>query len=54
MVVLLEELVFAFGGFVGDDLAVVAELGSALLLSQAVESLDFRLLLLEAENKQHS
>lgn len=54
VVVLLEELVFAFGGFVGDDLAVVAELGSALLLSQAVESLDFRLLLLEAENKQHS
>lgn len=54
MVVLLEELVFAFGGFVGDDLAVVAQLGPALLLSQAVESLDFRLLLLEAENKQHS
>lgn len=52
MVVLLEELVFAFAGLVGDDLPAVAELSSALLLRQAVEPVDFSLLLLEAEGTQ--
>lgn len=46
VVILLEELVFAFAGFVGDEFAVVAELGPALLLRQVVESVDFSLLLL--------
>lgn len=54
MVVLLEELVFAFGGFVGDHFAAVAQLGSALLLRQAVESLYFSLLPLHAEDRHHS
>lgn len=54
MVVLLEELVFAFGGFVGDDFAAVAELSPALLLCQVVESLNFSLLPLHAEDKHHS
>ncbi len=54
MVVLLEELVFAFGGFVGDDFAAVAELRPALLLCQVVESLNFSLLSLHAEDKHHS
>lgn len=51
MIILLEELVFAFAGFVGDDFAVVADLSSALLLRHVVVSLDFRLLLLQAENE---
>lgn len=50
MVVLLEELVFAFAGFVGDLFPAVAELSPALLLCQVVESLDFSLLLLHAED----
>ena len=54
VVVLLEELVFAFGGFVGDHFAAVAQLGSALLLRQAVESLNFSLLPLHAEDRHHS
>lgn len=53
MVVLLEELVFAFGGFVGDDFAAVAELSPALLFCQVVESLNFRLLPLHAEEEHH-
>lgn len=54
VVVLLEELVFALGGFVGDLSSTVTELGPALLLRQAVESVDFSLLLLHAEDKHHS
>lgn len=54
VVVLLEELVFAFAGFVGDDFAAVTELSPALLLRQTVESLNFSLLSLHAEDKHHS
>lgn len=54
VVVLLEELVFAFAGFVGDKFAVVAELGPALLFRHVVESINFRLLLLQAEDEHHS
>lgn len=54
VVVFLEELVFAFAGFVGDELTAVAELGPALLLRHVVESLNFRLLLLQAEDKHRS
>lgn len=54
VVVLLEELVFSFGGFVGDDFAAVAELSPALLLRHVMESLNFSLLPLHAEDKHHS
>ena len=40
VVVLLQELVFAFRGFVGDDFTVVAKLSPALFLCEAVESLN--------------
>lgn len=54
MVVLLKELVFALGGFVGDEFAVIAELSPPLLLRQIVESFNFRLLPLHAADKQNS
>ena len=57
VIILLEKLVFSFRRFVSDEFAAVAQLGSALLLCQVVESLDFSLLLLHAEDKhthQHS
>lgn len=54
VVVLLKELVFAFAGFVGDDFAIIAELSSAFLLCQVVESFDFSLLPLHPAKKHHS
>lgn len=53
VVVLLQELVFALGCLVGDDLATVAQLGPPLLLRQVVESVDLDLLPLHAEDRQH-
>lgn len=54
MIILLEELVFAFAGFVGDEFSAVTELGPALLLRQVMESVDFSLLLLHAADKHQS
>lgn len=51
MVVLLEELVFAFAGFVGDLFTAVSELSPTLLLCHVMESLDFSLLLLHARDR---
>lgn len=48
MVVLLQELVFALGCFVGDDFPADAEFGSALLLCEIVESLDLGFFLLNS------
>lgn len=53
VVVLLQELVFALGRLVGDDLATVAQLCPPLLLRQVVESVDLGLLPLHAEDRQH-
>lgn len=44
MVILLEELVFSFGAFIGDNFAIVAQLSPTFLVRHVVEFLNFSLL----------
>lgn len=44
VVILLEELVFSFGAFIGDNFAIVAQLSPTFLVCHVVELLNFSLL----------
>lgn len=53
VVILLEELVFAFGAFVGDDFAAVPKLSPALFVCHVVEFINFSLLPLHPGGTPH-